>query len=47
MATEIGSEIARRGVGTKFQIFFRIEKTGTPLTDNTRLFLDNIKLIHF
>jgi hypothetical protein len=47
LATEIGTEIAQRGAGTKFQIFFRIEKSGEPLKDNTNLYLDNIKLIHF
>lgn len=47
LATEISSEIGRRGAGTKFQIFFNVEKSGEPLTDNTKLFLDNIKLIHF
>lgn len=47
MATEISTEIATNGSSTTFQILIRIKKSGTPLTDNTNLFLDNIKLIHF
>jgi hypothetical protein len=47
MSTEISSEIATKGTNTIFQILVRIKKSGTPLTDNTNLFLDNIKLIHF
>lgn len=47
MATEISSEIAQRGFGTKFQIFFRVEKSGEPLKDFTNLYIDNVKLIHF
>jgi hypothetical protein len=47
LATEISSEIAQNGINTKFQIFFRVKKSGNPIMDNTYLFLDNIKLIHF
>jgi hypothetical protein len=47
LATEISSEIAQNGVNTKFQIVFSVKKSGNPLMDNTNLFLDNIKLIHF
>ncbi len=46
-STEISSEIAQRGKGTQFQILIQVTKSGTPLTDNTQLFIDNIKLIHF
>ncbi len=47
IATEVGSEIAQRGVGTKFQLFFRVTKNPQNGTDDTKLMLDNIKLIHF
>lgn len=47
LATEVGSEIAQNGVGTKFQIYFMVQKSGDPLIDNTHLYIDNIKLIHF
>jgi hypothetical protein len=47
LALEIGTEIARNGAGTKFQLFFMVQKNGEPLKDNTHLFIDNIKLIHF
>ncbi|MFZ4798504.1 MAG: hypothetical protein ACOYMA_13485 [Bacteroidia bacterium] len=47
LSLEIGTEIARNGDGTKFQIFFMVQKSGDPLIDNTHLFIDNIKLIHF
>lgn len=47
LALEIGTEIAQNGAGTKFQIYFMVQKNGEPLKDNTHLFIDNIKLIHF
>lgn len=47
LSNEISSEIGKRGAGTTFQVFIRLEKSGSPLTDNTHLYLDNIKLIHF
>ncbi len=47
LSLEIGTEIAKNGAGTKFQIFFMVQKSGEPLIDNTHLFIDNIKLIHF
>jgi hypothetical protein len=47
LATEVGSEIAKNGAGTTFQIFFMVQKSGDPLVDNTHLFIDNVKLVHF
>jgi hypothetical protein len=47
LANEVGTEIAKNGIGTKFQIYFMVQKSGDPLKDNTLLSLDNIKLIHF
>ncbi len=47
LATEVGSEIAKTGTGTTFQIFFMVQKSGDPLVDNTHLFIDNVKLLHF
>jgi hypothetical protein len=47
LALDIGTEIAKNGNGTKFQIYFEVQKSGEPLIDNTHLFLDNIKLVHF
>lgn len=47
LSLEIGTEIARNGTGTTFQIFFMVQKSGEPLVDNTHLFIDNIKLVHF
>jgi len=47
LALEIGTEIAKNGTGTKFQIYFEVQKNGEPLKDNTHLFIDNVKLIHF
>lgn len=46
LATEVGSEIAQRGTGTKFQIFFRVQRNAQSGLDDTQLLLDNIKLIH-
>jgi hypothetical protein len=47
LSLEIGTEIAKNGTGTKFQIIFMVQKSGEPLADNTHLFIDNIKLVHF
>jgi hypothetical protein len=47
LATEVGTEIAKTGSGTTFQIFFMVQKSGDPLVDNTHLYIDNVKLIHF
>ena len=47
LATEVGTEIAKTGTGTTFQIFFMVQKSGNPLVDNTHLFIDNVKLLHF